>query len=189
MNKSEKIAELGKALVKAQSEIRGAIKDSNNPFFKSKYADLESCWEAIRDPLTRNGLSVVQTFDVVDGHSVLETTLIHVSGEWMSGRLILSPVKQDPQSVGSAITYARRYALAAIVGLIQIDDDGEAAHGRLSEAHTVKNVTESQSVAKKSALVGPGNCPECGRSMLKSKYQNGPEYYCPNYKNHRGSAA
>ena len=128
MEQSATIAELAKALSKAQGEIKGAIKDSNNPFFNKTYADLSSVWEACRKPLSSNGLAVIQTccsegLDVV----VIETTLAHGSGEWVRGKLAMKPVKIDPQGVGSCITYARRYALAAIVGVAPEDDDGNEA--------------------------------------------------------------
>jgi hypothetical protein len=127
---SESIAKLAEALSKAQGKIKGAAKDTANPFFKSKYADLASVWDACRDQLSAHGLSVIQTTeDSPDGATVI-TTLSHSSGEWIRGRLTLKPVKNDPQGVGSAITYARRYALAAIVGVAPEDDDGEAASGR-----------------------------------------------------------
>jgi len=127
---SEQINELATALAKAQGQITGALKDSSNPFFKSKYADLASCWEACRKQLSDNGLSVVQPTDVIDGHIVVRTILAHSSGQWISGILPVKAKDDGPQAQGSGITYARRYALAAIVGLAQIDDDAEAAQGR-----------------------------------------------------------
>lgn len=135
MNKSTDIKDLAIALAKAQAVITGAIKDSKNPFFKSSYADLESVWNAIRGPLTENGLSVIQTTEVREGSTGISTTgivttLLHSSGQWIDGFYPLTSIKQDPQSVGSAMTYARRYTLAAIVGVVQIDDDGEAAMAR-----------------------------------------------------------
>lgn len=130
MNQSEQVNELFRALSKAQSELRGAKKDSENPFFKSKYADLESVWDAAKNPLADNGLCVAQTMDVLNGEPVVVTTLGHASGQWLRGALPLTMVKKDPQSQGSAITYARRYALAAIVGVVQTDDDGESAMDR-----------------------------------------------------------
>lgn len=136
---SQEIKDLVSALCKVQSEMKGAVKDSSNPFFKSKYADLESCWEAARLPLTKNGLSIVQTLDYENGVDLLVTTLAHSSGQWIKGRLRIVPTKADPQAVGSAITYARRYAFAAIVGLIQTDDDGEAAMGRVNKPNVPGN--------------------------------------------------
>lgn len=127
--RSESIAKLAEALSKAQGEIKGAAKDTDNTFFKSRYADLASVWDACRASLSAHGLSVIQTTeDGADGVTVV-TTLAHSSGEWVDGRLTLKPVKGDPQGVGSAITYARRYALAAIVGVAPEDDDGNAASG------------------------------------------------------------
>lgn len=126
---SESIAALSAALAKAQGAMSGALKDAANPFFKSKYADLESVWSACRAPLAANGLAVIQTTDFMDGVRII-TTLAHSSGEWIRGVLPIMATKTDPQGTGSAITYARRYALAAIVGVYQTDDDAEAAHGR-----------------------------------------------------------
>ena len=134
MNKSENINELAAALAKAQGEMRGAVKDSANPFFKSRYADLASVWDACRVPLTKNGLSVVQT-NVGDGAEMVavETILLHSSGQWISSFLSVKPVKNDPQGIGSCITYLRRYSLAAMVGIAPEDDDGNAASGHHEE--------------------------------------------------------
>jgi hypothetical protein len=132
------IQELTKALVKTQMELKGAKKDSENPFFKSKYSDLHSVWEAARDPLTKNGLCVIQTTEVQDQTLGIRTVLAHVSGEWISGFLPLSPVKFDPQGIGSAISYMRRYALAAIVGVYSEDDDAERATARPPIQQTAK---------------------------------------------------
>lgn len=128
---SEQINELAAALSKAQAKLRGAVKDSTNPFFKSNYADLQSVWDACRDPLSTNGLSIIQTTSCSDdkGVSVI-TTLAHSSGQWVKGVLPIAAVKHDPQAQGAAISYARRYALAAIVGLYQTDDDAEIAMNR-----------------------------------------------------------
>ena len=130
MNQSESIAALAAALSKAQASITGALKDSANPFFKSKYADLASCWDACRKPLTDNGLAVIQTIEAGEGRAILVTTLCHASGEWIKSFCPILTKDDSPQGQGSGITYARRYALAAMVGLAQIDDDAEAAQGR-----------------------------------------------------------
>jgi hypothetical protein len=127
---SESIGALAAALSKAQADITGALKDSQNPFFKSKYADLASCWDACRKQLAANGLSVIQTTRMTDQGLMLVTTLAHSSGEWIAGEMPVLTKDASPQGQGSGITYARRYALAAIVGLAQIDDDAEAAQGR-----------------------------------------------------------
>ena len=130
MNQSESIAELAHALSKAQANITGALKDSSNPFFKSRYADLASCWDACRKQLSENGLAVIQTIEVGESRPVLVTTLAHSSGEWIKSYCPILTKDDSPQGQGSGITYARRYALAAIVGLAQIDDDAEAAQAR-----------------------------------------------------------
>lgn len=130
MTKSDTIAEIAKALALAQAEMRGAVKDSVNPHLRSKYADLASVWEACREPLTKNGLSVVQSTRMEGSAVVVVTMLLHSSGEYISGEISLPPVKTDPQGHGSAITYARRYALAAMVGVSPEDDDGNDGSDR-----------------------------------------------------------
>jgi hypothetical protein len=150
MNKSESIANLTKALIAVQTEVRGAIKDSNNPFFSANYADLESCWSALREPLTKNGLAIIQTMGFIEGAGpTLTTTLAHISGEWISGEQpVCSKKENSPQELGSAITYARRYGLAAITGLIQIDDDAEGSMGRNQPKHEIKNVKAADAPAE-----------------------------------------
>jgi len=137
MNRSENIIEIAKALVEFQKTDLSVFTDKENPFFGNKYADLASIWSVIRKPLTENGLSIVQTTDISDSGIVLETTLLHVSGEYISGKLKMSPEKNTPQGIGSAMKYARRYALSAIVGVCTKDDDGEGAMDR--EKTTDKN--------------------------------------------------
>lgn len=118
-----------KALSAAQSEIEGAIKNSTNPHFRSKYADLGAVWEACRAPLTKHGLSVIQcpSFEPDRGVVVVTTILAHEGGYETSFPLTMPVSKVDAQGVGSAISYARRYALMAAVGIAPEDDDGNAA--------------------------------------------------------------
>lgn len=130
MNTSQSIGALAAALAKAQASITGAVKDSANPFFKSKYADLESVWAACRKPLTDNGLAVIQTTQPTKHGLMLVTTLVHSSGEWIRGYMPILAKDSTAQSQGSGISYSRRYALAALVGVYQTDDDAEAAQGR-----------------------------------------------------------
>lgn len=118
---------LAGALCKAQAEMEGAKKDALNPHFRNKYADLASVWEAIRGPLTKNGLSVVQLLRSVQGGVEVETILLHSSGERISDVFAMPASKADAQGYGSAATYARRYALMALVGVAPEDDDGNAA--------------------------------------------------------------
>lgn len=129
---SPSIGKLAEALAKAQGMMSTAKKDADNPFFNSRYADLAACWECCREPLAANGLAVIQTTaPATDGTVHVVSTLAHSSGEWIRGELAVKPVKGDPQGIGSALTYARRYGLCSLVGIVaDEDDDGEAAQGR-----------------------------------------------------------
>lgn len=129
MSKSESIKELATALSKAQMMVSGAKKDSNNPFFKSTYADLSSVVEAIKTAFGENGLSFIQTIEPSDKDEVrVQTVILHSSGEWFSCGILALPVsKHDAQGFGSALTYARRYSLSAAVGVAPEDDDGNGA--------------------------------------------------------------
>lgn len=134
MQKSESIKHIAAALNKAQAEMSGAKKGANNPFFKSKYADMNSVVDAVRIPFCNNGLSYSQFPIMQDNKVGVETILMHESGEWMSDILVLPMVKQDPQAAGSAITYAKRYALQSIAGIPSEDDDGNAASSQKAPA-------------------------------------------------------
>ncbi len=140
-NKSEHIGALAAALAKAQGDIKSAVKDATNPFFKSSYADLPAVVKACKTALSENGIAYIQTTDFLEQDLWLETILTHASGEWISGRYPVRPVKNDPQGMGSAMTYARRYSLAAMVGVVaeNEDDDAEAAHGRNPQAAAIHN--------------------------------------------------
>jgi len=125
----EALNELAAALAKAQAEMKGAAKDATNPHFKSRYADLASIWDAARGPLTKHGLSVVQIpgYDGEAKTASVTTILLHASGQSIQGTLH-APVQQDTaQGVGSALTYCRRYGLAAFVGVAPEDDDAEGS--------------------------------------------------------------
>lgn len=172
MQTSEQINDIAAALAKAQSEMAGAVKDADNPFFRSKYADLASVWDACREPLTKHGLSVVQFprtdytgtpepyqwtskqgetrngVRVICVVSVL-TRILHESGQWMEDVVSTMLPTGDPQSVGSAITYLRRYALQSAVGVAPEDDDGEAAHR--GNGHEVKSSTARAAAPPKPA--------------------------------------
>lgn len=129
MQKSDSIGNLAKSLALVQAALTPAKKDSKNPFFKSTYADLTAVWDSCRELLSKNGLSVIQGNSVgLDNTIIVETILAHESGEWIQSELCLPLAKHDPQGVGSALTYGRRYGLAAIVGIVaDVDDDGNAA--------------------------------------------------------------
>lgn len=119
---------IASALVKAQKAFGPALKSSTNPHFKSKYADLAACVEAVIDSLNENGIALVQcNYEDATGVTV-ETIFLHESGEQFNcGRLHVPASKQDPQGYGSALTYARRYSLMAACGIAPEDDDGNAA--------------------------------------------------------------
>ena len=150
MKRSEQINDLAAALAAAQGQMGGALKASDNPFFKSRYADLASVWQACRKPLADNGLAVIQTVRVeydnvnpdvaalanavsekVRPPAVVVTTLLaHHSGQFIEESLTMWPRENSPQAIGSCTSYARRYSLAAMVGVYQQDDDAESAEGR-----------------------------------------------------------
>lgn len=153
MEMSPDIGLLAEALSKAQGEMGGAAKDSSNPFFNSKYADLASVWEACRKPLTKHGLSIVQfpltsyegTPEIYEWTSKrgetrtgikiactvsIVTRLLHESGQFLQESVSAMLPSADPQAVGSAITYLRRYALQSVAGVAPEDDDGEEAQTR-----------------------------------------------------------
>lgn len=133
MPQSTSIATIAKALHSAQASVKAAIKSTENKFFSSKYADLVAVWEAARGPLQANNLAVCQIpAHLPSGEAALETILMHTSGEWLSGVYPLMPIKKDPQGYGAALSYAKRYALSAMLGIVSEaeDDDGETSQGR-----------------------------------------------------------
>jgi len=131
---SDSLAQIGAALAKAQGLIENASKDSKNPHFQSRYADLASVVDACRPALSAHGIAVIQIPSVYDAHLVrMRTLLLHASGEWiLSPELQVQAAGAGPQPIGSCLTYLRRYQLAALVGVAPADDDdAEAAHGRV----------------------------------------------------------
>jgi len=150
---SEQIAELAAALAAAQGMMENAVMNRVNPHFKSKYADLAAIFDAARKPLSANGLAIVQTI----GDGVLHTRLLHTSGQWIASEHPL-PMSGRPQEIGSALTYARRYSLSALIGIAADEDDdatgaekahkanGPKAPERLSDdqvAELTKAITDS----------------------------------------------
>jgi ERF superfamily len=155
MQKSDTITALAGALAAAQSEIEGAKKDSTNPHFRSKYADLGAVWDACRGPLTKHGLAVVQFPRSENGCALVETILTHKSGEWMSETLALPVSKQDAQGYGSAMTYARRYSLMAVAGIAPEDDDGNAAV-RGGQGKQPEIITSEQAISLEDRIAKQG---------------------------------
>ena len=133
MEMSASVMELAKALAKAQGELKSAKKNKVNPHFRSQYADLESTLEACREPLSRNGLSIVQMPFDTDGRIGVETVLLHESGEWIKGNLAVKMTQEtNPQNAGSILSYLRRYSLQAAVGIATEDDDADAVSDKSS---------------------------------------------------------
>lgn len=127
-------SKLATALAKAQSVMGGAKKDKKNPFFKSSYADLSSVFDVLREPFAANGLSVTQLMDVLEsGRSVMITRLMHLSGEFLESKVMLTDIP-DPQKLGAYMTYMRRYCLMAIAGIPAEDDDGNIASAAVKAA-------------------------------------------------------
>lgn len=140
MERSETIGKLSEALAKAQGEMKPAGFDATNPHFRSKYATLASIMESCRTALSQNQIAVVQGTSVVEDRVIVTTMLVHSSGEFISDQLSMNIIKDSPQAIGSAITYARRYSLASLAGVVSDeDDDAEAAMPKTDSAQkTVK---------------------------------------------------
>ncbi len=130
---SDEIKQIASALSKASSSIKPALKSAENPFFKSSYADLKEIDHACRLALTENELAISQVTIPIDGIPFLVTILMHSSGEWIKSYYPITYDKSTPQAIGSGVTYARRYSLAAICNVVTEDDDGEAATKREKE--------------------------------------------------------
>lgn len=174
---SENINELALALSKVQGAIQPAKKDCNNPYYKSKYADLTSVWESCREELSTNQIAVVQGLDDTETHLVVITTLIHSSGQWMKSKMMISKTmaekgqqKERPmtaQEIGAATTYLRRFSLASVVGVCTEDDDGNIASGKQVEQTKQMQKAATQPVA--TLTTGQLN-------ILESQLAQVPEY-------------
>lgn len=141
MKTSEIISDIAKAMSIAQNQMKPASKDSQNPHFKSRYSDLSSVWDAIREPITQNGLTIWQDVTTQEKSVSVTTMIVHISGQWIEfGPLCIPLSKFDAQGVGSGISYAKRYALCAAIGVVSgDDDDGEAAVGRPKAKPTIES--------------------------------------------------
>ena len=139
MNKSESIKELATALSKAQTEISNPKKNAANPFFKSRYSDLSEVINVSKPILSEHGLSILQMPMFSDNLVSVETVLLHDSGEYISNTISMPISKADPQSIGSLISYCRRYSWASVCGLAQEDDDGNAASGKTEKETKAKS--------------------------------------------------
>lgn len=147
MKTSELINEIATSMAKAQAEMKPASKDATNPHYKSKYSDIASVWDAIRKPLTANGISVWQDVSTCEAGVSVITRLVHCSGQWTEfGPLIMPLSKKDAHGVGSAISYCKRYALCAAVGVVSSEDDDDA-----NDAVGDKNQYQQSTYVKKKA--------------------------------------
>jgi hypothetical protein len=173
-DESDSIAGLAAALAKAQGQFRAASKDAKNPHYGSKYADLASIWAACREPLSANGLAVMQRVATTASGVILTTMLVHSSGEWVRDRCEFPVLQKTPQAYGSAITYARRYALAALVGVAaDEDDDGNAASAKApAPERTAKKRTPEEQMAQPAAQAQHPEEPKVKRSAQAPELRN-----------------
>lgn len=138
---SAEIKEFVSALAKAQGVMKPAVFNRVNPHFKTRYADFTSCMDACRLPLSENGLAAIQYCETIEGKLNLVTMLAHTSGQWMKSEFPLITTKMDSQGIGSAMTYAKRYSLCGMVGIVadeEGDDDAESAVGRGKQSEPVR---------------------------------------------------
>lgn len=158
MTKSDSIKELATALSKVQASVKKAIRNCNNPFFKSKYADLESVWDACRDALTSNGFSVAQMLgQTPDGKPSLTTILAHSSGEFYQTEAPLPVAKGGAQDIGSAVTYFKRFQLSALVGIAdQDDDDAESTTEKETNPASPRKMAREMKVKQQEIADNPG---------------------------------
>lgn len=173
MQTSESITDLAMALAKAQALIKPASKDATNPHFKSRYADLPAVWEVCRKPLTDNGLSVVQMpVDAGEGRVGLTSVLMHSSGQYISSTVSTKLTQDSAQGLGSALTYLRRYALAALVGIVaDEDDDGNAASAPRQNGSTSYSAPAERQPSNGNS--GGGKASEKQIKMLFAIWKNG----------------
>ena len=141
--------EIASALVKAQKAFGPALKTSSNPHFKSRYADLAACVEAVMEGLNSNGIALIQQTHECESGVMVETVFVHESGEtYSAGKLHVPAVKQDAQGYGSALTYARRYSLMAACGIAPEDDDGNMASRAKPKKESLTNARFAQAVER-----------------------------------------
>jgi hypothetical protein len=174
MSQSESIANLCKALIAVQSALKPVARDGNANY--GKYSTLAEVTEAGRELLAKNGLAVTQLPTTLsDGSSGLWTMLMHTSGEWLDGEMPLLLSKEDPQGQGSGITYARRYALAALLQITQEDDDGQKATNSRQQ-YQQKQPAAPSSAPPRRPSAPP--CPSCHNANSTHKSTRGEGFYC-----------
>lgn len=186
MEHSESITKIATALLNVQKQVESVEKGSINPHFGNTYADLNTFLHAVRGPLREHGITMIQSPGMQDGWVTVETLLVHQSGEWIKGTAGSPLQKDDPQGVGSGITYLRRYSIAALLAIPQEDDDGNAAS-------STKSVNQSRARIPSSSMAANKNtgeitlCPQCEESEVwdnRQKKADGkfkatsPDYAC-----------
>ena len=157
MDRSESIINLSKAMLKAQRKVENAVKDSNNPFFKSKYAGLPEVIEACKSAFNEEGIVITQMVQSLPEGDFLETIFIHGdSGEFLASKMKLQGVQAGMQAFGSAVSYGRRYALSAMAFVSTVDDDGEAAEGRKPTPPVNKHLGSKFEASQSTSEIGQG---------------------------------
>lgn len=210
MEHSDSLANLAAALAAAQTDCKNPPLDGKNPHFSSRFATLAAVREHVLPVFGRHKLAVAQVLDSDGERPVLRTVLLHVSGEWLAGAYPLVPVKADPQGYGSAITYARRYALQSLAGVVgDDDDDGNAASAGPARAsggaparpladdpHTELDTMAEEEERARQAFAdcednaepaAPPKCPKCGAEMKRRKSSRGEFWGCTAYPECRGT--
>lgn len=181
MKHSESVSKIALALVAVAQEIENPTKNAANPHFKSRYADLAEIINTSREVLAKHGLVVVQSPGMEDGDCTVESLVLHNSGEWIQG-VARSPLqKNDPQGVGSAITYLRRYSLAALLGLAQEDDDGNAGSAVGRDQRTGEKHAPHANGNGSAAKTGDPTCPRCNSGVWDNRASK-PSPRSPDYK-------
>ncbi len=184
MNKSSEIGEIAGALAKFQGEVGAVQKDrtakvkmKNGGEYTYAYADLATVIETARAPLAKHGLSVTQMTLKTETGFILETTVMHTSGQWLAGSYPL-PLDGDAQTIGSEITYARRYSLCAALNIAAEEDDDA---NRKVTAPVIGSVTHSAPVVASGGKPSPDACDKCGKKMMVSKMKEN-SFYCTTCK-------
>lgn len=193
-DQSEHVNELAAALVKLQAQCAAARRTAENPFYKSHYADLMEVWQTVKPHMSSCGLAISQTTAPSESATCVDivTTLLHTSGQWIKGRLTVpygrgkdNSIKNDPQGMGSALTYGRRYALAAILGVVtDEDDDGNGASQPPTERPAPRATAAPSATPARAAQPGALVCPLCGGECWDNRdgSKKGPKITCKNRK-------
>jgi len=191
MQTSENVDKIFPALIKAQSEMGNAKKNCTNPFYKSKYADLAEMIDVTKEVLFANKMAIIQSPEGTGNTASINCRIIHESGQWLEGTITLPLSKNDPQQAGTAITYARRYQLAALFNIAQEDDDGNEGSGKtekkdikldpkkveleknivILEAYITSGIVSGENAVKANKAIDIGNAENIGKWIEWAKKQ------------------